>query len=221
MENEISNGIKLTNAVYRLLEFFPEDPLKLKTKERALSIMENLAVVFTGEGWVSIGEFLNQKRERAKLQVLEDIEVLQNYFKTAKSAGWLNSMNFLIISEGYEKLKKQIGRPIVLEEPKPMPKGLIKQDLPPLLGSPKPDRAKVAGQSPPPPRFGGALARQNKILEFLQQNEKAQVMDLIKIMPDVTKRTIRRDLDELLRVGKIVRTGQFNQVVYKMSHLSY
>ena len=42
-------------------------------------------------------------------------------------------------------------------------------------------------------------------------------MDLQTILPDITKRTIRRDLDELLESGKITRLGDFNQVFYKIS----
>ena len=57
--------------------------------------------------------------------------------------------------------------------------------------------------------------RQKKILEIVQKNEKTQVADIIKVLPDVTKRTIRRDMDELLKSGQILRAGEFNQISYK------
>jgi DeoR/GlpR family transcriptional regulator of sugar metabolism len=41
-------------------------------------------------------------------------------------------------------------------------------------------------------------------------------MDLQKVLPNITKRTIRRDLDELLETGKIIRMGEFNRVFYKI-----
>ena len=41
-------------------------------------------------------------------------------------------------------------------------------------------------------------------------------MNFRTILPDITKRTIRRDLDELLESGKIVRVGEFNQVFYQI-----
>ena len=62
----------------------------------------------------------------------------------------------------------------------------------------------------------GTTDRQKKILDFLTKNQKAQVMDLQTILPDITKRTIRRDLDELLESGKVVREGDFNQVFYQI-----
>jgi DeoR/GlpR family transcriptional regulator of sugar metabolism len=42
------------------------------------------------------------------------------------------------------------------------------------------------------------------------------VMGLQAILPDVTKRTIRRDLDELIRLGRVVRTGDYNGVSYQL-----
>jgi DeoR/GlpR family transcriptional regulator of sugar metabolism len=51
----------------------------------------------------------------------------------------------------------------------------------------------------------------------LDKNKKAQVMDLQKVLPDITKRTIRRDLEDLLRASKIMRMGEFNQVFYKIA----
>jgi predicted HTH transcriptional regulator len=67
------------------------------------------------------------------------------------------------------------------------------------------------------PATAKTSVRQEKILEFLNNNGKAQVMDLQTILPDITKRTIRRDLDELLESGKIIRLGEFNQVFYKIA----
>jgi len=51
----------------------------------------------------------------------------------------------------------------------------------------------------------------------LSDKEKAQVMDLQTVLPAVTKRTIRRDLDALLSLGQIVRLGEFNQVFYRVN----
>jgi DeoR/GlpR family transcriptional regulator of sugar metabolism len=51
----------------------------------------------------------------------------------------------------------------------------------------------------------------------LKEREKAQVMDLQEILPYVTKRTIRRDLDELLNTGQVLRMGEFNKVFYKVN----
>jgi len=167
--------LKLTNAVYGILAFFPEsDPLKNKAKEKVLAIMENLT--------------LNKLSAQSRL--FEDIEILLNYLKIAESQGWINSVNYLIISNGYEKIKKEIGLPVAQTAKESTESTLTQEDM-------------------------DFSARQNKILKFLEEKGKAQVMDLQTILPNITKRTIRRDIDDLLEKGRIVRQGEFNQIFYK------
>src|ERR1035437_6575710 len=101
MEN---NFIKLTNAVYKVLEFFPEvDPLKNRAKDKALIIMDNLVLINETSGWASF------QKEKIKVQILEDIEMLLGYLWIGKSQNWLNSVNYLIIANEYEKIKQQLG----------------------------------------------------------------------------------------------------------------
>jgi DNA-binding transcriptional ArsR family regulator len=153
--------LKLTSAVYKLLEYFPEsDPLKNKAKEKALEILEN--------------------------RKTEDVDLLLGYLQIARNQGWLDSTNYLIIFAEYEKIKKIKFLEVEKENPKII---LDKYQITP---------------------------RQKKILKLLEQKESAQVMDLQAVLPKITKRTIRRDLDELLQAGKIIRVGQFNQVSYKI-----
>jgi len=58
--------------------------------------------------------------------------------------------------------------------------------------------------------------RQNLIVDFLDKNGQGQVMDILKVIPNVTKRTIRRDIDELLKIGQVERVGTFNTVSYRL-----
>jgi len=175
--------LKLTNAVYKILEFFPEsDPLKNKAKDKALAIMENP----------------NQ----------EDIDILLGYLWIAKTQGWLNSANYLIVLGEYEKIKKEIGP--VVRHPSTSSVQAQKAPEPVLL---------ITGTDEKSGPIYNLSPRQKRIIDFLASNEKAQVMDLQKTLPDVTKRTIRRDLDELLSAGKIARFGEFSQVFYRLSQM--
>lgn len=191
---------KLTSTAYKIVDFFPEsDPLKNKAKERVLAIMSALGATPAGgeskDGWMAVGEYFSAEREKKKIQVLEDIDILLGYFEVAKGQGWLSAINCLIICNEYEKIKNQIYvRPEVIREPEP--NKFFEQDK----------EEKIE-------KF---TARQGEIINYLTQNEKAQVMDLQGVLPNVTKRTIRRDLDELLKMSKIQRFGQFNQVFYKI-----
>lgn len=193
-----------------MLEFFPEaDPLKNRAKDKALAIMDNLVLVNEVSGWASFS------KEKIKVQLLEDIEILMGYLWIGKTQGWLNSVNFLIIANEYEKIKigmEPISSPIV-EQTQKLPgidKPRIEAEVAPNLATESVEIEEIENDS------SAQTDRQKKIMDFLSKNEKAQVMDLQTILPDITKRTIRRDLDELLQAGKIVRTGDFNQVSYQV-----
>lgn len=183
--------IKLTNAVYKVLEYFPEsDPLKPRAKDKALAIMEHLIL---SEETTDL--FL---KEKYKTHISEDIDILLGYLWIAKSNGWVNSSNCLIIANEYENLRK----------------GFLKEPVAKIIKTEKIEKTEKAEKKAE--KDNKMSDRQEKILEFLNKNEKAQVMDLQTVLPKVTKRTIRRDLDQLLSFGKIVRLGEFNQVFYKV-----
>lgn len=238
-KNGLSNGVKLTNAVYKVLEFFPEsDPLKNRAKDKALAIMDHLTLINEGPGgcpgWASFHD--PKGTPKVKTQLSEDIDILLGYIWIGKSQGWLNSVNCLIIAHEYEKIKKEIEpiiapiieltqrlpgidkTPVLQESTQTRPDGHID----PVLNNGESREGATTEIETNNPESGsvsdkvGTSARQGKILEFLSKNEKAQVMDLQTILPDITKRTIRRDLDELLGAGKIIRSGDFNQVFYQI-----
>jgi hypothetical protein len=62
-------------------------------------------------------------------------------------------------------------------------------------------------------------ARHQKILEVLKEKGKAQVWELKKIFPEITKRTLRRDFGHLLKRGAIERLGERNETFYQIKHL--
>ena len=214
MEND--KFLKLTNTVYKILEFFPEsDPLKNRAKDKALAIMDNLVLVNENSGWASF------QKEKIKVQLSEDIDILLGYFWIAKSQAWLNSVNYLIVANEYEKIKKNIS-PIIeltlklpgIEKISVLPESAQRTPVEPSASVLSNTEAKKEGASV---NLFNISDRQKQILEFLQKNEKAQVMDLQTVLPDITKRTIRRDLDELLEAGKITRLGDFNQIFYQIN----
>ncbi|MFA5878066.1 MAG: DeoR family transcriptional regulator [Candidatus Staskawiczbacteria bacterium] len=194
---------EITNAVYSLLEFFPEaEPLKQKTKEKALEILENLSLVFLLE---EPNQTIIQKVKAAS-QVLRDIEVLKNYLALAKERGWISTMNLMILYKEYQGIKEAV-RPISVLIP-------LKEEMPE-------NKVKLVENTPVDKNVNKIAEnvklspRQNRILEILQAQEKAQVSDLQKALNNVSKRTLRRDLDELLKIGKVERSGEWNQVIYK------
>ncbi len=157
--------VKITSAVYKILDGLPEsDPLKNKAKEKALLVMENLD--------------------------LADIEILENYLAIGKNQGWIDSMNFLIITKEYGLIKSSIQKKIPMQSLQLVQSGNVEDFL---------------------------TDRQKNILKILAKQEKIQVQDVIKEIPNITKRTVRRDLDDLLKKRKIVRIGEFNQAFYQIA----
>jgi len=62
----------------------------------------------------------------------------------------------------------------------------------------------------------GQILRQNSIVEYLKEKGQAQVWEIQKIFPNISKRTIRRDFRSLLKQELIERVGERNRTYYKM-----
>lgn len=200
------NGfLKVTNAVYKVLDYLPDaDPLKNKAKEKALAILENATLLSGAQGWVSLKSYFTGEHEKASAQLLGDIEVLEGYLGIGKNQGWIDSMNFLIITREYQNIKNSFKKS---ETKKGVEVSAVQHPIADV-GQPIKER---------PAKKEDFSDRQRKILEILKKKEKAQVADLIKELPDITKRTVRRDLDDLLKKGKIARVGEWNQVFYQIA----
>jgi len=63
---------------------------------------------------------------------------------------------------------------------------------------------------------GRGSGRQEKILKILKEKGRAQVWEIQKIFPEVTKRTLRRDFESLLNQGLIERIGERNETFYQL-----
>jgi len=217
--------VKITNALYRVLDFLPEnDPLKNRAKEKALVILENLTLLFGIEGRISFEPDLSRGYrmiiEKTSYQILTDMEMLESYLSIGKYQGWIDATNFLIITTRYCNIKNKIKSflPVQqLAEVNLAPVALLRQKVGKEPGIDS--HVMIAGE---PARSDApsqkALARQNKILDILSKKQKAQVADFIKELPDVTKRTIRRDLNDLLVGRKVIRVGEWNQVFYQIAY---
>ena len=211
----IPNEVKITNALYRLLEGFPEgDPLTLRIKEKAVAVLENLSLVSQAGGWTSLKSYFLKDKEKIVETVLVDIDLLQTLLTVAKDQGWLDGVNFLIITKEYRTIKERVEQ----FQEKKREYGFLgnaseKKSLEENHIGVKNGIREIGQNS----NMTVVLpSRKKRILELLRQREGVQVADIIKELPQVTKRTIRRDLDILLKEGKIERTGTYNQISYRI-----
>lgn len=154
--------IKLTLAVYRVTELFPEQAtLKRDIRNLANEILVNL---------------ISNNSENGS----RNIKVLKHLFDLAEAENWADSRNFSVLRREYDKIGKLINTGKTVEKPRTTQK------------------------------------RKQRILETLEGNSKIKVGDLIKIFPDINRRTILRDLENFSQAGLVVKSGNGRGACYKL-----
>lgn len=230
---------KTAGLIYGVLDFLPEgDPLKNKAKERVLAIVEAMSQLFNSGEWLPLKSCLSPQKAEIASRLFDDAKILEEYLKIGKYRRWINGVNFLIaakecgrIREKAASLKKAAELALNMPQgtnslPAGADESVMQTDGPnqsteseqPMI---KKEEQKEKGLSARASARKEALSeRQRKILKMMASREKTQVADIVKEMPDITKRTIRRDLDDLLKRGKVLRLGEWNEVFYKIAEKS-
>jgi len=121
--------------------------------------------------------------------VLEDLETLDSFFEVAKAQNWVAVVDVLRIQEEYNKIKAEIKK--IAKRP------------------PEKEITRVEPVQIP-------NSRQEKILAILKEKGRAQVWQVKQVFPEVTKRTLRRDFESLLKQGIIERRGERNDTFYQL-----
>jgi len=208
--------IQLTLLLYQTTESFSqEELLKLKIRNLADNVLADLILINPGEAHKDV----LREKDSVFCQTFLDIDDLNEYLTMARTKNLLERDNFLFIRQEYSKIKEEIKKSSkdeagkIKEEAKSEER---KKAFPPLA------QAKLQQQPRPRPKPEKEQKvlkeRQKKILKILEKEKSAQVCDFQKFLPEVSKRTLRRDLDGLLKHGLVVRVGQWNEVFYKLSN---
>jgi len=189
MEILRDNILKLTLALYRVSEKIPqEEPLRKKIREKANEILE---LVF------SINPSIDFEKE-AKIK--EEIRILGAFFKIASEQHWVNPENFKILLEEYKKIYSSIDKFIESKGKETRKERERVESPPPDTSQISQKREKIENSNNFPPS-----ERQKKILELIYQNKKASLEEIRSMFPDISQRTLRRDLEKLIKSGKIIR----------------
>ena len=123
-----------------------------------------------------------------KLQ--ENLGVLKKYFEVAKWQNWVSYFDILEIEKKYDKIEK----------------GLLEIVEKPALPLKRNESVFVKDLD----------NRKEKILEILKEKERIQVWEVNEILSDVSKRTLRRDFEQLLKQGLVERIGEKNNTFYQL-----
>lgn len=191
--------LKLTLAVYRVTDKFPEkEPLKYSIREVAGRIF-TFAVTSNG----------------CNRQNLEcDLELLKSYFLIAKTQNWVSERNFLVLEREYDKIAEAFSVSTIASGPqksKKREKGIAEDLLELNSNRSKPGRVKRNLQntillSPP--------ERKQKIANIIKERERIAFAELVASFPEISRRTLIRDLQNLLKEETIKKQGNGRGVIY-------
>ncbi len=182
--------IQLTNTLYRLTLFFPKkEPLRYKMRELADS-------------------FLIKPNEK-------DLEALDSFFDVALVQNWVSPSDMLAIKKEYANLVGELKKPKQEKKKPSFAKTSEGKDNPVVVETYHSDTERIEVKK----RTEFSSPRQEKIIEFLKENGRAQVWQIKQILPDVSKRTLRRDFENMLGRGNIERMGERNNTFYQIKNI--
>jgi len=147
-------------------------------------------------------DILAKSAENCSPRVLEELEVLDSFFEVAKNQNWVSSSGILAIQKEYANLREELTKKIDYNLPSTLPLSVGPSDGP--------------LQVPFPEERSGVNERQEKILAFLRENGRVQVWQVKQILPEVSKRTLRRDFENMLNQGIVERMGERNDTFYQL-----
>ncbi len=146
-----------------------------------------------GEILKNVVEWESLHRKDLLFEIEKDLQIIKAYFNIAKWQNWVSYFDILRIELEYDKIADYYKKQAV-EKPKQVQ--VIKREK----------KAEVVKKPLNP--------RKKKILDILKLREKVQVGDIKEIMGQVSKRTIRRDFDDLLKQNLVERVGHSNNTYY-------
>ena len=206
--------IQLTKNLYRLTVLFPKkEPLRFKIRELADEILSN-----------SISS-LNTKLGNDKGLVFDNennLEALDSFLEVAKSQNWVSPSEILNLQQEYRNIKSKVKNQIesgVKSEIKELSTVEISSETNLLKDNYNNDIPSIVflGDSPRTVHEPRVPFRQEKILTILKEKERLQVKDLKEVFPEVSKRTLRRDFEQLFKKGLVIRVGEKNSTFYQVS----
>ncbi|MBI2123915.1 MAG: hypothetical protein HYU04_01615 [Candidatus Wildermuthbacteria bacterium] len=194
--------VKLTLGAYRVTDGLPsQGQEKGEIRSLANSVLAHL-ILFSETNPVT-----QEQRQSLIPKIQGEIGSLVGYITGLKSASKVDPHNlklsvgvepkyFLILEKEYQKISKWLGEQSfeMVQNTQAQPASILQKSK---------DENSLS-------------ERQKRILGILQNKEKTQVWELQKVLTEVTKRTLRRDLDELLSLNLIERKGEWNAVFYRL-----
>ena len=197
--------VRLTLATHKIAGILPQQGvLSAQIKDSASKLLASLVLL------VQENPVIPEQKHTVTPRAIRELGVLVAYLNYAKRTSELNPGNFLVLEREYNKVGeflRQLHQDMGNADPGVRPTPVVKKTEPVLpkrdLGTRRDSQGNLSG-------------RQTRILELMRNKPKTQVWELQKVLPEVTKRTLRRDLDDLLNRKLIIRQGEWNEVFYQI-----
>ena len=117
-------------------------------------------------------------------------EILNIFFEVAKAQNWVSQSEISAVKKDYDNLREAIKNQ-----------------------KPEKEETEVGIREVSARYFAD---RQERILTILKEKGRAQVWEIKEVFPKVSKRTLRRDFESLLRQGAVERIGERNNTFYQI-----
>ncbi|MGB2762228.1 MAG: DeoR family transcriptional regulator [Minisyncoccales bacterium] len=130
--------------------------------------------------------------DEVRQEIVKNIEALEKSFDTAIIKELANPCNFLVLQKEYDKIYNEFKEEESFEaEPRK-----IDEDQ------------KIRKW---------VLERQKRILDIISKKQKIQVQEIQDNLPEISKRTIQRDLVFLIDKGLVNAQADFNRTFYELA----
>lgn len=194
----LQKALDLALAVYRLTNQIPKN-------EVMIGQLRKLSNELIGD--LMMDNFVKYRKK---------VELLIVYFKISQAQNWVREVNWLILENEYKKLSLEV----ILFEKTDQEAQIINREK--KRGFLRPEQATIRSHNTIINDKIAQLAsenqlsgRQQKILEEIKIKESIKMSDLIPLFKNIaSERTIRNDLQILLKRGLINRTGTHKTTVY-------
>jgi len=133
-------------------------------------------------------------------KALAQIKILLSYFKIARKQEWTKAINFVILGGKYRELLKEV------EARRNKGKG----DFSGVKKTEK--KIQIEAQK----KFKQLSLRQRKILALVKEKKVVQAKDLSGLFPNLNVRTIRRDLQDLIKYKFVFQKGRGRASFYRI-----
>ena len=179
---------QLALALFRVTEHMPpEEPLRMRIREVCLSVAES-----------------SDKDSK------ESLEFLDCLLSIAQKQEWgIDSNNFAVLRVEFSRLTKDKPQPKADQ-----PSAEVEEKQPSIEEVVEPQVEEIKKPAPKIPN--NLSARQKNLLDFIKNNDAAQIKNLQHLFPDLSPRTIRRDLDNLVKSNILKKSGKTNGTSYTL-----